>query len=144
MILPRIAYHHQQKYLATLNQSKPSKEDTPPESFKPHSKWLGQTSWKLISFIGKRLCCLSRIQTSLLTLNYRHNRFLAIPSKLRIILLHNHEKWFWSIDTDMEISLQYTVELKSRLQNNKYNEFLFIKIYTFKAGKKDEKNKYHN
>ena len=44
----------------------------------------------------------------------------------------------------MEISLQYTVELKSRLQNNKYNEFLFIKIYTFKAGIKDEKNKYHN
>ena len=39
----------------------------------------------------------------------------------------------------MEISLQYTVELKSRLQNNKYNEFLFIKIYTFKAGKEDEK-----
>ena len=28
----------------------------------------------------------------LLTLNYRHNRFLAIPSKLRVILLHNHEK----------------------------------------------------
>ena len=31
------------------------------------------------------------------------------------------------------------VELKSRLQNSKYNEFLFIKIYIFKAGKKDEK-----
>lgn len=68
----------------------------PPTSF----QWKGEHS----------LCT---IQTSFFTSDYRHNTFLAIPSKLHHSLnrmICNHKKLFRPILINMEISLQGTVK----------------------------------
>lgn len=83
--LPRVFWYHQQEYLITLKLIKAIKWNMPPESFKPHLEEWGWNSWKRTTFQWNREWSLSTIQTFFIS-NYRPNRFLAILSKLHVIL----------------------------------------------------------